>query len=262
MIRIVSKGAAIVTGAASGIGAIYAHRLARRGYDLILVDTRPLERLTEWLRRETRKAVEIMTADVSTASGLSAVEDRVILEDRLTMLVNNASAGAAVPSWSPGSGHLSDLIALNVGVPARLAYAAAGGFANRGVGTIMNVAPVAPKIAMALPGTEDNGKAMILELTRVLHEELHEQGVRVHMISPDSAASAVWHVAGDALENLSQEVLLLAEAMVDEALAAFDEGSRVAHPSPPLIQDWSDFEQQAARASFASLARPALVDIL
>jgi hypothetical protein len=262
MIRIVSQGTAIITGAASGIGAIYAHRLARRGYDLILVDSRPLEPLADWLRRDTRQAVEVLTADVGTPAGLSAVEDRVILEDRLTMLVNNASAGAAAPSWSPGSGHVSDLIALNVGVPARLAYAAAGGFSNRGTGTIVNVAPVAPRLSNALPGTEDNGKAMILELTRVLHEELREQGVRAHMIAPEAAGSAVWHVAGDALADLSQEALLLAEAMVDEALAAIDAGSLIARPSAPRIRDWSGFEQQARSAPLARFARPALVDIV
>ncbi|WP_158266272.1 SDR family NAD(P)-dependent oxidoreductase [Allosphingosinicella deserti] len=261
MIRIVSQGTALVTGAASGIGAIYAHRLARRGYDLILVDSRPLQTLAEWLKRDTRRNVEILAADPGTPSGLSAVEDRLILEERLTALVNNGSAGARVPSFSPGSGHASDLIARNVGVPARLAYAAAGGFAERGVGTIVNVAPVAPPMPAGIPGTEDGGKALFLDIGRVLHEELHSRGVRIQMVVPDAAASAVWHVAGDALEDLSQEVLLLAEAMVDQALAALDQDFTTARPSIPQVRDWEGFEKQAAQASFARFARPALVEI-
>jgi hypothetical protein len=260
MIRIVSQGTAIITGAASGIGAIYAHRLARRGYELLLVDSRPLSRLAEWLRRDTRTGVEILAADLSTAAGLSTVEDRVILDDRLTMLVNNASAGAAERAFA-GRGNGADLIAYNLEVPARLAYAAAGEFVSRGGGTIVNVAPVAASTSATLPGLEDGGRALLLELSRVLQEEQGDQGLRTQLVLPGAAASAFWDLAGDEPETLAQEVLLLAEGMVDQALAALDAGLSIARPSVPRIQDWSRFEQQAARSAFAWLTRGRLVEV-
>ena len=52
----------LITGASSGIGAVYADRFARRGHDLILVarDRVRMEALADRLRRETGVAVEIL----------------------------------------------------------------------------------------------------------------------------------------------------------------------------------------------------------
>lgn len=60
-----SKGTVLITGASSGIGAIYADRLARRGYDLILVarDQRKLDTVARPLSDETGRSVGIVAAD-------------------------------------------------------------------------------------------------------------------------------------------------------------------------------------------------------
>ena len=60
-----SKGTALVTGASTGIGAVYADRLAKRGYDLILVarNEARLEALSARLRGETGRSVEVLPAE-------------------------------------------------------------------------------------------------------------------------------------------------------------------------------------------------------
>jgi hypothetical protein len=61
-----TKGFALVSGASSGIGAIYADRLAKRGHDLILVARRVdrLRRLAEQIARETGRKIDVIAADL------------------------------------------------------------------------------------------------------------------------------------------------------------------------------------------------------
>src|SRR5579862_5275801 len=85
-----SKPRALVTGASAGIGATFARRLARDGYDLILV-ARRRDRL-EQLAQEIGGA-EIVVADLTNDAGMKLVEDRIAAETRLELLVNNAGFG-------------------------------------------------------------------------------------------------------------------------------------------------------------------------
>ena len=66
-----SKPAVLITGASSGIGAVYADRFARRGHDVILVarDVTRLWELTERLRRETSTRAELLVADQGEERG-------------------------------------------------------------------------------------------------------------------------------------------------------------------------------------------------
>ncbi len=74
-----TKGTALITGSSSGIGAIYADRFARRGYDLILVarDKSRLESLAAQLAKETGRKIDILPADLNAKADLLKVEERL-----------------------------------------------------------------------------------------------------------------------------------------------------------------------------------------
>src|SRR6201986_3230732 len=94
-----NKGTALVTGASSGIGAIYADRLARRGYDLVLVarNGKRLEEVAQRIRATTQRSVEVIVADLAKKADLARVEANLRADSRITLLVNNAGVGAVTP---------------------------------------------------------------------------------------------------------------------------------------------------------------------
>jgi short-subunit dehydrogenase len=77
-----SMGLSVITGASSGIGAVYADRLAQRGYDLLLVarDQERMADLAKELVSETGSKVEILSADLTDSHDLVRLE-RILRED-------------------------------------------------------------------------------------------------------------------------------------------------------------------------------------
>ena len=70
------KGTALITGASAGIGAVYADRLAKRGYDLILVarNQSRLSALAQRLKSETGRSVETVAADLNDKADLARID--------------------------------------------------------------------------------------------------------------------------------------------------------------------------------------------
>lgn len=253
-------GFALVTGASAGIGAAYAERLARRGYDLIVTARRAdaLRALADRIAAETGRAVEILPADLGERAGVKVVEDVLRDDPRITLLVNNAGVAAVTPLLDSDVDAMSAMIALNNDALVRLTYAAAPGFVARGGGAIINIASAVAIGTERLNGVYGATKAFVLAFSQSLRHELADKGVRVQVVLPGATATDIWANAGLPVENLPQEMVMRTGPMVDAALAGFDLGEFATAPSLPDQAQWETFD--AARLALAqklSLSAPA-----
>jgi uncharacterized protein len=250
-----TAGTALVTGASSGIGAVYAGRLARRGRDLILVarDRGRLGALAGRLEEETGRRAEVLVADLARDTDLHAVEARLRDDPRIAMLVNNAGMAVAAPLLAADPDRLEAMVRLNVVAAMRLAVAAAG-FAARGHGTIVNIASVLALAPERFNGAYSGTKAFVLNLTQALRAELDGCGVRVQAVLPGATRTELWERAGTDVADLPSEMVMEAGEMVDAALTGLDLGEPVTIPSLPDPADWEAL--QAARLALGpSLSR-------
>lgn len=246
-----SKGTAVVTGASSGIGAIYADRLAKRGYDLILV-ARNEERLKDVAARiasTTGRSVTILPADLNDRASLAKVESVLKENPAVTMLVNNAGFGSAVPLLQSDIGKMVEMIDLNVTGLTRLTYAAAPAFASRGKGTIINISSIAGIAPEVLNGVYGGSKAYVLAFSQSLQHELADKGVRIQVVLPGATATEFWDIAGFPHSNMPSSWVMSAEDMVDAALAGLENGEVVTIPALQDAADWETYE--AARKAMS-----------
>jgi short-subunit dehydrogenase len=238
------KGTALITGASSGIGAIYANRLAKRGHDLILV-ARNRQRLASLARRlsnETGRKVETVEADLTSSADLQRVENILKTNAGISVLVNNAGVGAAAPLVASDVDKMEDMIHLNVTALTRLTYAAVPGFVARGNGTIINIASIVAIAPEVLNGVYGGSKAFVLAFSHSLVHELAGKGIRVQAVLPGATATEFWDVAGMPVHQLPAQIVMSADDMVDAALAGLDLGETVTIPSLADKSEWDRHE--------------------
>lgn len=227
-----SLGTAVITGASSGIGAVYADRLAKRGYDLVLIarDEAQLKSVAQELSGSGRR-VEVLAADLTNKAELRRVEERLRSDSTITALVNNAGFGAAAGLLKSEVDTLENMIDLNVTALTRLTAALLPGLVARGSGTIINVSSIVAVNPEALNGTYSGTKAYVLNFTQSLHNELKGSGVRVQAVAPGATATKFWGRFGVPLNYFADEAIMSAEDCVDAALVGLDQGELVTFPT-------------------------------
>ena len=255
-----SKGTALITGASSGIGAIYADRLARRGHDLILIarNQERLEALATRLIEDTGRSVEVIIADLSNEKDLAKVEQLLHNDARIKLLVNNAGVASTAQLLDADVNKMDEIIALNIRALMRLTYAAAPRFVARSGGSIINISSVTGIAPELLNGVYGASKAFVLAFSQSLQHELADKNVRIQVVVPGATATEIWQKAGSSLESLPKEIVMPVEDMVDAALVGLDRGETVPIPSLPDIAEWEAYD--AARRNFVpklSLSSPA-----
>jgi short-subunit dehydrogenase len=239
-----SKGTALITGASSGIGAVYADRLAHRGYDLILVArTRTkLDALASRLTNETGRSVEVLPADLNDRNDLARVEEILKKDASVTLLVNNAGFGSVTPLLNSDLNKMDEMISLNISALTRLTHAVAPGFVARGAGTIINISSIASIAPELLNGVYGGSKAYVLAFTQSLQHELAPKGLRIQAVLPGATASDFWDVLGYPVSNFPPALVMTTGDLVDAALSGLDQGELVTIPSLPDKAEWDRFE--------------------
>lgn len=185
MVNQASRKIAVVTGASSGIGAVYAQRLAARG-DLWLV-ARRADRLRE-LASEIGGAhgvnVETVVADLTSEADLQRVEQRIAAEANIHVLVNNAGLARLRPVAQSSVADTATQIALNITALVRLTQAVVPGFVARNEGAIINIASVLALDTLPVSAVYSGTKGFVLNYTRGLQLELANTGVKVQRCCP------------------------------------------------------------------------------
>ncbi|QWT21571.1 SDR family oxidoreductase [Bacillus sp. NP157] len=254
-----SKGTALITGASTGIGAIYADRLARRGYDLILVarNAERLDALAGRLATDTGRSVKTIAADLNDRAGLAAVEKTLREDDSISMLVNNAGIGSVASVLQENVDEMEAMISLNITALTRLTYAIAPRFVARGAGTIINISSAVAIAVEKLNGVYSASKSYVLSFGHVLQRDLADKGVRIQTVLPAATGTEFWDVAGYAPQKHSENTMT-AQDLVDAALAGLDLGELVTIPSLHDNNEWLAWEKArlAISPSFTN-AKPA-----
>jgi short-subunit dehydrogenase len=246
-----SLGTALITGASSGIGAVYADRLARRGYDLVLV-ARNTERLASLARRlesGTGRKVQTVGADLTSPADLKRIEGILRTDASISLLVNNAGIAAVGPLVASDVDKMEHMIRLNVTAPTRLAYAAVPGFVARRNGTVINIASIVAITPEVLNGVYGGSKAFVLAFNHSLVKELAGTGVRVQAVLPGATATDLWENAGKPVSELPAQIVMSVDNMVDASLAGLDLGETVTIPALPDRTEWDRYE--AARRAMS-----------
>jgi short-subunit dehydrogenase len=238
------KGIAVITGASTGIGAIYADRLARRGYDLILVarSQDKLENVAKRVAGATGRNVQAVKADLNDKADLKRIETLLATETGITTLVNNAGVGALVSLLESNVDDMETMIELNVTALTRLTYAIIPAFVARGGGTIINISSavaIAPEI---LNGVYGGTKAFVLAFSQSLYKELSDRDIRIQVVLPGATATNFWDAAGGSVHQLPAKMVMRGDHLVDAALAGLDQGEFVTIPSLPDAADWDAYE--------------------
>ncbi|WP_256753715.1 SDR family oxidoreductase [Mesorhizobium sp. Mes31] len=231
MSRQSNKGTAVVTGASSGIGAVYADRLAGQGYDLVLVARRAdrLEELAETLRYAYGRKVGVISADLADDNDVRRVEQAIAGDDSVTLLVNNAGLGGAQVVATADADVAERMIKVNVIALTRLTRAVLPGLIARNRGAIVNIASVLA-FDTSFGGIYSGTKAYVVNFTEALQREVAGTEVTVQVVLPGATRTDFWEAAGSDINNVPQEIVMSADDLVDAALVGLARGEAVTAP--------------------------------
>jgi short-subunit dehydrogenase len=230
-----TAGAALVTGASSGIGAAVARELAARGHALILVARREqrLRSLADELAGEHGVSAEVIAADLADADGRERVHSEIAARGRwVEVLVNNAGFGSRGRFVDNDTARMVEMVEVNSAAVVDLSGRFLPGMVNRGRGAVINIASAAS--FQPLPGSAVYAatKAFVLSFSEAVRTELRGSGVSVTAVCPGPVETEFTEAAGmSGVENETPSAFWIsAEEVARQAVAGAAADKRVVVP--------------------------------
>jgi short-subunit dehydrogenase len=239
------KGTAIVTGATSDVGALYAAGLAERGYDLLLVgrQRQPLEAVAKAVAQKASVKVETLVANLSEPKDLARIEARISGDPAVSALINNAGAATFGPLARLSSEAVNEMIAVNITALTRLTRAVLPGLLARRAGTIVNLASVLAFHPWPDFGAYAATKTYVVNFSQALQGEVEGKGVLVQVVTPPAADTGFWNKAGLPVSNLPAGAVMKPRDLVDAALKGLDRGEPWVFPSLSEPAIWEEHQK-------------------
>lgn len=228
-----ARGWAAITGASSGLGAIFAERLADRGMPLVLAG-RDADRLEQVRRQVYERApgvrVELVVGDLATGDGVDELI-AALGSREIGVLVNNAGFGTHGRVAEIDAQREHELVAVNVDSLVRLTHAVLPGMLARRRGGILNVASTIAFQPAPYQATYGASKAFVLSFSHALRAETKGSGVRVTALCPGPTRTGFVDALGADVSDVAvYKKLADPGPVVDAGLRAFDRGRAVEVP--------------------------------
>jgi short-subunit dehydrogenase len=189
---------AVVTGASSGIGLGYAHELAARGANLVLVarNKAQLEKIASDIRAEHNVNIDVVAIDLSkVSSGQELLDALTKLKVSPDVLINNAGFGTNNRVAKEDRAKIQQEIVLNVVTLVDLTTAVLPQMLAKDFGVIVNIGSTAsfqPVPGMAVYAAT---KAFVRSFTSALWGEVKGTNVRVLTVNPGATSTEFFNIA-------------------------------------------------------------------
>ena len=254
-----ARGLALVTGASSGIGEAFAHRLASDGYDLVVTARRDerLQVLARRIRDEQHREVRVVVADLGSRDDLAMLVE-VATGEPLTMLVNNAGMAHYMPFLELPPEYAEELVSVDVLAPTMLARAVLPGMVERGAGALINLSSMLAfsgttrEVQLPRRAVYASTRAYVVAFSQLLQSELQDTGVYVQALCPGIVRTEFHTRQG---MDMSSRPRLEPDQVVTASLVAMENGELICSPT---LEDASLLEKlaEAQRALLNPTFRP------